>query len=378
MEHKDFYSTLGVARDASQDDIKKAYRKLAMKYHPDRNPDNKEAESKFKELSQAYEVLGHEQKRRQYDQFGNADQSQGFGGGSNGFHSNDTNMDDILKGFGDIFGDMFGQRHAKHRSGPEPKQGHDLRHTVTITLKDAFLGIKHDVAYYHFAPCQTCSATGCAKGTKATTCTQCKGSGQVHYQQGFYMYAQHCSVCRGLGYLIASPCTTCSGQSRTQVYDKFTVSIPRGIFDNAELKVSGKGDAGVYGGPAGDLLLQVTITPDKAFSRVEDDLVCTLSLTYPQLVLGSQLDVESIDGSRHTVKIPKGCPVGERIVIKGEGFYKLRGNSRGNLVIVTQCHIPTKLDTAAKEALNAYSEKIGTESKPAEGSIISFFKKFLG
>ncbi len=380
MEQKDFYSTLGVARDASQDDIKKAYRKLAMKYHPDRNPDNKEAEAKFKELSQAYEVLSSDQKRRQYDQFGTTDQNQGSsaGGGSHGFHGSDVNMDDILKGFGDIFGDMFGQRSAKHRSGPEAKQGHDLRHSIEITLKEAFIGTKRDVAYYHFAPCQTCGATGCAKGTKPTSCAQCKGTGQVHYQQGFYMYAQHCSACRGLGYQIASPCGSCGGQSRTQVYDKFTVSIPRGIFDHAELKVSGKGDAGVYGGPSGDLLLQVTIAPEKAFSRVDDDLVCTLSLTYPQLVFGCQLDVESIDGSRHTVKIPKGCPVGERIILKGEGFYKLRGNSRGNLVIVTQCHIPTKLDATAKEALNAYSDVIGTETKAPEGSISSFFKKFLG
>jgi len=379
MEHKDFYTTLGVARNASQEDIKKAYRKLAMKYHPDRNPDNKEAESKFKEAAVAYETLSDEQKRRQYDQFGHTEQGMGGGGaGQHGFHSSNVNMDDILRGFGDIFGDIFGQGQARRRSGPEPKRGHDLQHTIEITLKDAFLGTKRDIAYYHFAECETCKGTGCAKGTKPTTCSQCKGTGQLTYQQGFYMYTQHCGTCHGLGYQILSPCTTCGGQSRVQIYDKFTVSIPRGIYNNAELKVGQKGDAGVYGGPAGDLLLQVTITPDKTFSRTDDDLICTLSLTYPQLVFGCQLEVESIDGSRHTVKIPKGCPVGERIVIKGEGFYKLRGNTRGNLVIVTQCHIPTKLDAAAKEALTDYSDAIGTELKKADNSISSFFKKFLG
>lgn len=378
MEHKDFYATLGVARDASQDDIKKAYRKLAMKYHPDRNPDNKEAEAKFKEATQAYETLSDTQKRRQYDQFGHTDQAQGFGGGGQGFQGSDVNMDDILRGFGDIFGDVFGQGHAKRRSGPEPKRGHDLQHTIEISLKDAFLGTKRDVAYYHFAECQTCHGTGCAKGTKPTTCSQCKGTGQVTFQQGFFMYSQPCGTCRGLGYQIPSPCTSCGGQSRVQIYDKFTVSIPRGIYNDAELKIAQKGDAGVYGGPAGDLLLRVTVAPDKTFSRTEDDLVCTLSLTYPQLVFGSQIEVESIDGSRHTVKIPKGCPIGERIIIKGEGFYKLRGNTRGNLVIVTQCNIPTKLDTTAKEALNAYSDAIGTEPKKADNSISSFFKKFLG
>ena len=377
MEQKDFYTTLEVTRDASQEEIKKAYRKLAMKFHPDRNPDNKDAEAKFKEASQAYETLSNEQKRRQYDQFGHTDQNQGFGGG-HGFHGGDVNMDDILKGFGDIFGDMFGQKNSKKKSGPEAKRGHDLQHSVEITHKEAFLGAKRDVAYYHFAPCQTCIGTGCAKGTKPTTCAQCKGSGQMHYQQGFYMYTQHCSHCRGLGYQIPSPCAACGGQSRVQIYDKFSISIPRGIFNNAELKVGEKGDAGVYGGPAGDLLLQVTITPDKAFSRTDDDLVCTLTLTYPQLVFGCQLDVESIDGSRHTVKIPKGCPIGERIIIKSEGFYKLRGSTRGNLIIVTQCHIPTKLDTAAKQALSNYSDTIGTETKTVDGSISSFFKKFLG
>jgi molecular chaperone DnaJ len=372
MEHKDFYSTLGVARTASQDDIKKAYRKLAMKYHPDRNPDSKEAEAKFKEINQAYEILGDEKKRSRYDQYGTADAQQGFGGS----HGHDVNMDDILKGFSDVFGDIFNNQ--KRRSGPEPRKGHDLRHSVEISLKDAFLGTKHDIAYYHFTPCATCNATGCTRGTKATTCAQCKGAGQVHYQQGFYVYSEHCSACRGLGYQIASPCSACGGQSRTQVYDKFTVSIPRGIYDGVELKVGGKGDAGVYGGPSGDLLLHVKVKADKAFSRTEDDLICTLQLTYPQLVLGCQLDIESIDGTRHTVKVPKGCQVGEQIIIKGEGFYKLRGNSRGNLVIVTQCHIPTKLDAAAKQALNAYSEAIGTETKSSEGSISSFFKKFLG
>lgn len=379
MAQKDFYTTLGVSRDASHDDIKKAYRKLAMKYHPDRNPDNKDAEAKFKEATQAYEVLGDEQKRRQYDQFGHTEQDHG-GGAGHGFQGGmgGMSMEDILRGFGEAFGDMFSSG-TRRRSGPEPRRGHDLQHAIEITLKEAFLGTKRDIAYYHFTTCETCSGTGCAKGTKPVTCSQCKGTGQVNYQQSFYIYSQPCNACHGLGYLIPSPCPTCSGQSRVQVYDKFTVSIPRGIFNNAELKVGQKGDAGVYGGPAGDLLLQVTIVPDKTFSRVEDDLICNLLLTYPQLVFGCQLDVESIDGSRHTVKVPKGCPIGERITIKGEGFYKLRGgNSRGNLIIVTQCNIPTKLDTAAKEALNAYSDAIGTEPKKADNSISSFFKKFLG
>jgi molecular chaperone DnaJ len=384
MEHKDFYSVLGIPRTASHDEIKKAYRTLALKYHPDRNPDNKEAEAKFKEASQAYETLSNEQKRRQYDQFGHADDHAGHshgGGFQEGFHTGNVSMDDILKNFGDIFGDMFSGGHAKRgkqRSGPEPIRGHDLGHILEITLKEAFLGTKKDINYHHFATCDICSGTGAQKGTKIKECETCKGSGQMHFQQGPFVYAQHCSACNGLGYKIPSPCPTCKGQSRVQKYETFTLSIPRGVFDNAELKVTSKGDAGVYGGPSGDLLLQIRVLPDKRFKRVDDDLVCTLSLTYPQLVLGCQVDVESIDAIKHTIKIPRGCPVSEKIVIPNEGFYRPRGSKRGNLVIITACHIPTKISAEAKTTLQEYSQQIGVQPDNDTSSIGSFFKRFLG
>jgi molecular chaperone DnaJ len=381
MENKDLYSVLGVTRSASQEDIKKAYRKLALKYHPDRNPNNKEAETKFKEATYAYEVLGNEAKRKQYDQFGSTSNGMGGEGGasSHGFDGT-VNMDDILKGFGDIFGDMFdtSARAKRRHTGPEPKRGHDIEHKVEITLKEAFVGTKKDIAFYHFETCTDCNATGCVKGTKAETCTTCKGGGQLHYQQGFFVYTQPCTTCRGLGYTIPSPCPTCKGQSRVQKYDKFTISIPRGVFDNVGLNVPGKGDAGVFGGTTGDFIVNIHIVPDKTFSRIEDNLVCNLLLSYPELVLGCQVEVESIDGTSHNIKIPRGCQVGEQIRIKGEGFYKPRGNSRGDLIIIAQCHIPTKLTTASKTALADYAETIGTEKKQEEGSIRSFFKKFLG
>jgi molecular chaperone DnaJ len=376
MTKTDYYKILGVEKTASTDDIKVAYRKLAMKYHPDRNPDNKAAEDKFKEATEAYEVLGDTQKRSQYDQFGHAGM-HGMGGHG---HPGSMNMDDIFENFGDIFGSMFGGGSAKGRrkKGPQAQAGLSLTKEIEITLKEAFLGTKKEIAYHHFFSCDTCSGTGARAGTSAQTCGTCNGSGEMHFKQGFFMYAQACTSCSGKGFIIPSPCSVCNGQSRVQRYDKFTVNIPRGIFNDAELRVSEKADAGVYGGRTGDLFLRVHVKEDKTFKRDQDDLLCNVMLTYPQLTLGCQVDVESIDGTKHAIKIPKGCPIGERIVIANEGFHKLRGKTRGNLVIITQCFIPQRISPEAKKKLQEYSDLVGTQTDNDEGFITSFFKKFLG
>ncbi len=378
MSKADFYNVLGVNKSASTDEIKTAYRKLAMKYHPDRNPDNKVAEEKFKEATEAYEVLGDSAKRAQYDQFGHAGANMGGHGGFSHAGGN-MNMDDIFENFGDIFGSMFGGGATKNRrkKGPQPQAGVSLTKEIEITLKDAFLGTKKEVAYHHYFACDTCKGSGAKAGTSAQTCTTCNGSGETHFKQGYFMYTQACSSCNGQGFIIPTPCSSCHGQSRTQRYDKFTVNIPQGVNDNAELRVSDKGDAGVYGGPSGDLFLRIRVKEDKVFKREQDNLICHVMLTYPQLTLGCQVDVESIDGTKHTIKIPKGCPVGEKIVISGEGFHKLRSKTRGNLVIITQCFIPTKVSAEAKKKLQEYSDIVGTQANE-EGFITSFFKKFLG
>lgn len=373
---KDYYEVLGVSKNASADEIKKAYRKLAMKYHPDRNPGNKEAEEKFKEAASAYEVLSDEQKRRQYDQFGHSQYQQmgGMGG-----HPGGMNMDDIFDSFGDIFGDIFGGRQrTRKKSGPEPMRGHDLAKEINISLKEAYLGTKKEIAYTRLVACKTCKGSGAKEGSKPSTCAKCQGTGQVQFRQGFFMYAQACGNCSGQGFIISSPCGSCHGKSRVQEYTKFSVNIPAGIYDGAELRIASKGDAGVYGGPAGDLFLKIHVVPDKKFRRIGDDLQCSVMLTYPQLVLGSQIDIENIDGTKLNIKIPKGCPVGERIVSPGKGFAKMRGNVRGNLVVITQCHIPKKLPADAKKLLTQYSDIIGTNPNDNEGTIASFFKKFLG
>lgn len=378
-QKRDFYEILGVARSASAEDIKKAYRTLALKYHPDRNPGNKEAEDKFKEASEAYEVLSDQQKRQHYDQFGHA----GMGMGGGGPYGQGMDMNDIFENFGDIFGDLFGAAggrggRTKRKTGPTAKRGHDLHKDIEITLKDSFTGTKLDISYSHFISCETCKGKGTQKGSEPQACTQCAGTGQLNFRQGFFMYSQPCNVCHGEGFIISNPCPDCKGQSRKQVYDKFTLNMQKGIYDEAQIRATGRGDAGVFGGPSGDMIITVHVMPDKNFTREGDDLVCSVMLTYPQLVFGAQVEIESIDGSKEAIKVPKGCAVGEKITIVGKGFPKLRGTTRGNLVVITKCHVPTKLSAEAKEALLHYSEIIGTQPESKNGSIASFFKKFLG
>lgn len=376
---KDYYEILGVAKNASLSDIKAAYRKLAMKYHPDRNPDNKEAEDKFKEAAQAYEILSDEQKRKQYDQFGHAaTEGQGFDG-------HNMNMEDIFSNFGDIFESVFGAgaqgfggKRTRKSTGPTPQRGHDRHKDLEISLKEAFEGTKKEIGYNHLFVCEVCKGQGAATGTKATTCSQCSGAGEIQYRQGFFVYSQTCNKCAGQGFIFPSPCSNCSGQTRKQGHDKFSVNIPAGIYDGAELRVPQKGDAGVYGGPAGDLYIKIKVLSDKKFIRNGDDIECIVVLTYPQLVFGSQIDIDNIDLSRESVKIPKGCSSGERIVISGKGFPSLRGR-KGNLVIITKCDIPKKLSSEAKDTLRQYSEIIGNKAdEDGSGTITGFFKKFLG
>lgn len=367
MAKRDYYEILGVPRDASAADIKKAYRTLALKYHPDRNPDNKDAEEKFKEAAEAFEVLSDEQKRARYDQVG----PEGMQGGTD-YHQY-SNMDDIFSAFGDVFGSMFGggpRQRTRRKAAMEPKVGHDLSQELTITLKESFLGTKKDFGIYRFASCDTCSATGCAAGTKPELCKSCGGAGQLFTQQGFFSYAQTCSTCRGEGVTIPKPCPTCKGKSRTQQHEKLSITIPAGIYDGANLRLRGKGDAGVYGGESGDLYLQIKVSRDTKFERRNDDLVTTLSLSYPQLALGCHIELESIDGSKETITVPKGSAVGTEIALAGKGFLSANGKRRGALVVILKCEIPTRLTPRAKELLTELSKELETKDS-------GFFSRFL-
>ena len=374
MAKKDFYEILGVAKTASADEIKAAYRKLALQYHPDRNPNNKQAEEKFKEAAGAYEVLSDPDKRRQYDQFGEAGPQQHAGG----FGHGDMNMDDIF----DIFGDIFGGGQQKRRntqSQPSPRRGHDLHKELTITFEESFTGTTKEINNFHYISCTECNSKGTAAGSGYTACPTCKGNGQVTYRHGIFAYNQACTDCNGQGFTIAKPCPVCKGQSRIQKHEKFTLNVPSGVYDEAELRIPSKGDAGVYGGPPGDLFIKVTVKPHAHFKRVDSDLEVILRLTYPQLVFGCQVEITSVDGSKETIKIPKGCPVGEQIVIPNKGFNKLRTKGRGKLIIIAQCAIPKKLSDKGHKLLEEYSAEIGTSTEdPKSSGISGFFKKFLG
>lgn len=376
MNKRDYYEILGVPKNATQEEIKSAYRKLALKYHPDRNPNNKEAEEKFKEAAHAYEVLSNTEKRKQYDQFG----SEGpMGGGMGGFGA-DMNMDDIFSNFEDIFGNIFGgQKKRAKKSGPIPKKGHDLSKAINISLEEAFSGITKEIKIYHYVVCSDCSGKGSKEPSSIEICKVCNGSGQVGSRHGIFMYTQMCNHCNGEGYIIKNPCPTCKGQTRIQQYDTFKIDIPKGIYDKAELVISGKGDAGIFQGESGNLYLQVNILPHPKFKRVDDDIHCSILVTYPQLVFGCQIEIENIDNTKETLKIPKGSDIGDKIKIKNQGFYKLRGKNRGDLIVTLKCYIPKQLSEKAEKALREYSEAIGTSINEEEqdGTIKSFFKKFL-
>ncbi len=374
---KDYYKILGVADTASAAEIKKAYHKLAMKHHPDRNPDNKESETKFKDAAAAYEVLSDTEKRQKYDQLGHAGyENMQQGGGGHGHGGMDFDINDI---FNSMFNGGQGRSSQSRRpSGPTPQRGQDLAKNLSITLKEAYLGVKKEITYSHYFACSTCKGQGTKNKSDIATCQKCHGYGQVQVQQGFFAFAQPCRDCQGQGFKIKTPCPDCKSQSRRKEQEMVSVSIPKGIFQGADVRVPGKGDAGVYGGPSGDLYLHINIEKDRRFHREDDNLVCSIMLTYPQLVFGCQINIELIDGTQESIKIPKACPVGEKIIMYGKGFAKLRGSGSGNLVVITQCQIPKKLNDTAKELLKNYSETIGTETKIEDGFISSFFKKFLG
>jgi molecular chaperone DnaJ len=354
---RDFYEILGVPRNADAAAIKKAYRKLAIQYHPDKNPGNKEAEEKFKEAASAYEVLSDSQKRAQYDQFGHAafQQRGGAGGANYGFHD----IEDIFSSFGDIFGDIFGgARAGGARRQRRASRGADLRYLLDIDLEKVLDGYEEQVEFESEDGCNTCGGTGADPKVGMETCSTCGGSGQVVRAQGFFSMASTCPNCRGRGQIIKKPCKDCRGNGRVSVKRRIKVKVPPGVDTGTRLRVSGEGEGGFNGGPSGDLYVEVRVKPHRLFTRRGNDLYGKVEISYTQAALGAEVMVETLKGEQ-ALEIPAGIQPGAAIRVQGRGIPGLRGYGRGDLYYEVIVQIPKKLKKAEEDRLREIAKLRG-------------------
>lgn len=377
MSARDYYEILGVARDASDADIKSAYRKLALKHHPDRNPGDSTAEEKFKEAAEAYAVLADADKRGRYDRFGHA--GVGAGGGQGFDPSVFTGFEDILGGLGDIFGfgDVFGG--GRRRSGPQ--RGADLRYDLEITFAQSAAGAESTIQIPRHETCATCSGSGAAPGTSATACGQCRGSGQIRFQQGFFTMARTCGTCRGSGRVVATPCKTCRGEGRVEQQKKLTVKIPAGIASGQRLRLTGEGEGGGRGGPPGDLYVVIFVQDDERFTRDGNDLHTQADVWFTTLALGGEISVPGIDDS-HPLKIPEGTTTGTTFRLRGKGMPDVSGRGKGDLMITVRGVTPKSLSREQRkllEQLDATLEPAGaSERKDDDKGIFDKVKDIFG
>ncbi len=354
MAKRDFYEVLGVARNASEADIKKAYRRAAQKYHPDRNPDSAEAEDKFKEAKEAYEILTNSQKRAAYDQFGHAGvDTSAAGGAGPGAGFGGGNFSDI---FGDVFGDIFGGGRAGG-SGANVYRGADLRYNLDLSLEEAFAGTTVKIRVPTHVTCKTCHGSGAKKGTSPITCTTCGGRGQVRIQQGFFSLQQTCPQCHGKGSVIKDPCGTCHGQGRIKEQKTLSVKIPAGVDTGDRIRLAGEGEAGENGGPAGDLYVQIKVRPHAIFSREESDLFCEVPISFTSAVLGGELDVPTLEG-RVKLKIPPETQTGKMFRLRGKGVKSVHGGGIGDLMCRVEVETPVNLNRKQKELLEEFQRSM--------------------
>jgi molecular chaperone DnaJ len=352
MSKRDPYEILGVAKSASVDEIKKAYRKKALEFHPDRNPGNKEAEDKFKEATEAYSILSDPEAKQKFDQFGYAAfEQRGGGGGFEGFSGDFSGFEDI---FGDLFGSFFGGA-AGGRQGSRGRAGRDLRYDIEISFEEAAFGSEKEIKLQRRVPCETCSGSGAAKGSSAETCTECRGAGQVRMQQGFFTLSRTCHVCNGAGKVIKNPCGSCSGSGLKAKEAKISVKIPAGIDDGQRLKLRGEGEAGSGGGPAGDLYVQVGVKKHEIFERQESEIICEVPLSFSDASLGAEIEVPTLEG-RSKVKIPAGTTSGKIFRLKGKGIQILGTNRRGDQHVRVLIEVPKKISEERRALLMKLKE----------------------
>ena len=349
VSKRDYYEVLGLSREATEVQIKSAYRKLALKYHPDRNPGDKQAEEAFKEAAEAYAILADSQKRQLYDRYGHAGVS-GPGGGGAGFDPTIfADFGDIFSGLGDIFGfgDVFGGG-RRRRGGSQ--RGSDLRYDLEISFDESAKGTEASIVIPREEACETCKGSGAAAGTKAEVCSQCRGTGQIRQQHGFLTVARPCSNCRGSGKTIAKPCATCRGAGRISRERKLTVKIPAGIATGQQLRLHAEGEHGSAGGPAGDLYVVIHVQEHAFFHREGDDLYCELPMGFPTLALGGEVKVPTLDG-REDLSIPAGTQPGARFRIRGKGMPNVSGRGHGDLHVIARVEVPKKLTREQKQLL---------------------------
>lgn len=366
MAKRDFYETLGVSRTATEAEIKKAYRRMAMKYHPDRNPDDADAEEHFKEAKEAYEVLSNSQKRAAYDQFGHAgvDQSAGGQQGAGGFS-------DI---FGDVFNDIFGAG-----GGRQNYRGADLRYHLDLSLEDAVAGTTEKIRIPVSVSCNTCDGSGAKKGTQPVTCTTCGGHGQVRMQQGFFSVQQPCPHCRGTGQMIKEPCGDCHGEGQIQEHKTLSVKVPAGVDTGDRIRLAGEGEAGTGGAASGDLYVEIQVQRHDVFTRDGSNLFCDVPISFVNASLGGDLEVPTLEG-KASLKVPEGTQTGQQFRLRGKGVKSVRGGAIGDLMCRVIIETPVKLSKKQKELLQEFGETLqgkGSKHSPKHSSWLDAVKKFF-
>jgi molecular chaperone DnaJ len=369
MAKRDYYEVLGINRDAPEDEIKKAYRKLAMKWHPDRNPENPKAEEHFKEAKEAYEILSDGSKRAAYDQFGHAGVDQAAAGAGAGFSGN------FADAFGDIFSDIFGGG----RTRSSVYRGADLRYNLEISLEDAARGAETRIRIPTMEECATCHGSGAKTGTSPSTCPTCHGHGQVRMQQGFFSIQQTCPRCHGSGKIVVSPCATCSGAGRMKQHKTMSVKIPAGVDEGDRIRLSGEGEAGMNGGPPGDLYVVIHLKPHPVFNRDHNDLHCEMPISFTTAAVGGDIEIPTLDGYAK-VKVPTGTQTGQMFRLRGKGIKGVRSSSHGDLICHVAVETPVNLTARQKELLaelESINEKDGGRHNPRAKSWMEKVREFF-
>lgn len=371
---RDYYEVLGVTRTSTDQEIKSAYRKLALQYHPDRNPDNPEAEERFKECSEAYAVLADSEKRARYDRFGHAGVGGTAGPGFGGFDA--TVFNDFQDIFGDIFGfgDMFG---GQGRRRSHAQRGADLREDLTLEFEEAVFGVSKEIQVRRHEECDQCKGSGAAPGKAPINCTTCGGRGQMRYQQGFFSITRACSTCAGTGKLIVDPCNQCRGQGRVTRDRTVTVKVPAGVEEGARILFSSEGEAGAYGGPPGDLYVVLHVKEHTFFERDGKNLYCMVPVSFAQAALGAEIQVPTLEGEQ-SLKIPEGTQTGTHFKLRSKGVPVLNGHGRGDLYVEVKVQTPSKLTKRQRELIQELHTTLSVENKPVSRSLLNRVKEIFG